>query len=367
MVTDGQILPVCLRQVIEPVATTSTIQSAIFVKPSVLLGYDARDAINPNFGTKFIRTSQLRFMPVNIFESCFYLNDSHVTVAVTYYMTDIATFPSFGYMNYSVPLRIEVRTKSAPDGNEGTYFYNIFRFLSDLTVEQQQQALSIPPGIFCLNQTNTKPAPSNFSDKISMNGEVLILFGKEIIIESLDTIYDRSFQFAQFKSWSKNGEQTIELHDFATGLVYRYLASTRQCKVWTFNSSMSDAIPMPGQSQFFQMASPLHLFLLDNMNFQYTGSRECHSHMLCHVWIGENARSNQSGFERREWYWAYQFNNQTIEPWIPIRLINTRLDAQHKPIALMETNLYKYRTNPLTEFEVDGTIADCYRALGPTG
>ncbi|CAF4158560.1 unnamed protein product [Rotaria sordida] len=146
MVTDGQILPVCLRQVIEPVATTSTIQSAIFVKPSVLLGYDARDAINPNFG-----------------------------------------------------------------------------------------------------------------------------------------------------------------------------------------------------------------------------SRECHSHMLCHVWIGENARSNQSGFERREWYWAYQFNNQTIEPWIPIRLINTRLDAQHKPIALMETNLYKYRTNPLTEFEVDGTIADCYRALGPTG
>ncbi|CAF3610590.1 unnamed protein product [Rotaria sordida] len=145
MVTDGQILPVCLRQVIEPVTTTSTIQSAIFVKPSVLLGYDARDAINPNFG-----------------------------------------------------------------------------------------------------------------------------------------------------------------------------------------------------------------------------SRECHSHMLCHVWIGENARSNQSEFERREWYWAYQFNNQTIEPWIPIRLVNTRLDAQHKPIALMETNLYKYRTNPLTEFEVDGTIADCYRALGPT-
>ncbi|CAF1433251.1 unnamed protein product [Rotaria sp. Silwood1] len=282
-------------------------------------------------------------------------------------MTDIEKFPSFGYINDSVPLRIEVRTKSAPDGNEGSYFYNIFRFLPNLTPEQQQQALSMPAGVFCSNQTNTKPSPSNLSDKISMNGEILILFGKELAAESFDTIYDRSFQFAQFKSWLNNGEHTIELHDFATGLVYRYLTSTRQCKVWTINSSISDAVPLPGQSQFVQMAKPLHLFLLDDMNFQYIGSRECHSQMRCHVWIGENALLNRSQYERREWYWAYQFNNQTIEPWIPIRLVNTRLDAQHKPIAVMETNIYKYQTNPLTEFEVDSTIADCYRALGPTG
>ncbi|CAF4068948.1 unnamed protein product [Rotaria sp. Silwood2] len=338
LITDGQTSPACLRQVIGPLATTSTIRLTPFIKPSVLLGYNARDEINLNFGTKFIRASQLSFMPVNIFESCFYLNDLRITVAVTYHMTDIEKFPSFGYMNDSVPLRIEVRTKSTLADNEETYFYNIFRFLSNLTAEQQQQALSIPAGIFCLNQTNTKPAPSNLSDKISMNGEIQILSGEEFAIESVDTIYDRPFQFAQFKVWSNNSAQTIELHDFATGLIYRYFTSTQQCNVWRINSSMSDALPIPNQSHFFQMAQPLHLFLLDDMNFQYTGSRECHRQMRCHVWIGEKPLSSGTGFERREWYWAYEFNNRTIEPWIPVRLVRMHLNAQQKPVILTEMN-----------------------------
>ncbi|CAF1560284.1 unnamed protein product [Rotaria magnacalcarata] len=364
--TNEQSPSVCLRQVIDPLAVTSTIESAVFVKPSVLLGYDARDMNNPNFGAKFIGPSQLKFMPVNIFESCFYLNDSRETVAVTYYMSDIEKYPTFGYLNDSIPLRIEVRTKSAVNNNEGTYFYNIFRFLSNLTVERQQHALSLPAGIVCSNQTNTKSIPGNFSEHISINGEVLLSFGNKLAVESFDTIYDQSLQFARFKSFLSNGEQTIELHDFATGLVYHYLISTRQCQVWKINSTISDAAPIPGQSQIFQMAKPLHLFLLDDMNFQYVGSRKCHSRMLCHVWIGENLLPDQSEFERREWYWAYQFNGQNIEPWIPTRLVNTRFDAHHKQTSLMETNLYNYRSNPFSLVEIDNTIADCYRALGPT-
>ncbi|CAF4356349.1 unnamed protein product [Rotaria socialis] len=364
--TNEQSQSVCLRQEIDPLTVTSTIESAVFVKPSVLLGYDARDMNNPNFGAKFIGPSQLKFMPVNIFESCFYLNDSRETVAVTYYMSDIEKYPTFGYLNDSIPLRIEVRTKSAANGNEGTYFYNIFRFLSNLTVEREQHALSLPAGVVCSNQTNTKSIPGNFSEHISINGEVLLSFGNKLAVESFDTIYDQSLQFARFKSLLSNGEQTIELHDFATGLVYHYLTSTRQCQVWKINSTISDAAPIPGQSQIFQMAKPLHLFLLDDMNFQYVGSRKCHNRMLCHVWIGENLLPDQSEFEQREWYWAYQFNGQNIEPWIPTRLVSTRFDAQHKQTSLMETNLYNYRSDPFSLVAIDNTIADCYRALGPT-
>lgn len=313
---------------------TSTIESAIFVKPSVLLGYDARDKFNPSFGVNFNGTSILKFMPVNIFKSCFYLNDVRQTLAVTYYMTDIEKFPSLGYMNESIPLRIEVQTKS------GTYFYNIFRFLPNLTLERLQRATSLPSGTFCLNQTNTKPIPDKIAASISINGEVFQPHEKKFVIDSFDTIYDRLLKFARFKTFMSNGEQSIEVHDFTNGLVYHYLPRTRQCKVWAIDANTSDAALVPGQSQYFQMIKPIHLFLLDDMNFQYIGSKECHSQMLCHVWIGENSLSNQSGFERREWYWAYKFNNETIDPWIPVLLVYTRFDLQHKLIQTTEISMF---------------------------
>jgi hypothetical protein len=35
--------------------------------------------------------------------------------------------------------------------------------------------------------------------------------------------------------------------------------------------------------------------------------------------------------------------------------------------AFLLKDLFNYRLNPMTIFEIDYTLADCYRALGPAG
>jgi hypothetical protein len=126
-----------------------------------------------------------------------------------------------------------------------------------------------------------------------------------------------------------------------------------------------DAVAVDGQPNLVQMGDPAHAFLMDDIEYQYTGEKRCRDRVWCHVWIGEKATPDNKGFEHREWYWASNVNGEPLQPWVPMKLVLNRLDNNRTLLGTADFHFYNYRRNPLTIFEVDFTMAECYRALGP--
>lgn len=117
-----------------------------------------------------------------------------------------------------------------------------------------------------------------------------------------------------------------EMNDFGVGLSYHYDHSTRRCTVNDINLNTSYASPVDGNPGFIQMGNPQHIFLMDDITYQYTGQKRCRDRVLCNVWIGENHFPNNT-VEHREWYWAVEVNNRSLSQWIPMKLVAKQYDA----------------------------------------
>ena len=125
-----------------------------------------------------------------------------------------------------------------------------------------------------------------------------------------------------------------------------------------------------------------HAFLLDDPTYQYTGEKQCRDRVWCHVWISEKATTNSTTFEHREWYWAFRINDEPLQQWIPMKffvtlynslgavLISSESSKLHLLMSWTVTEalgFFNFRRDPSTIFEIDETMADCYRAMGPAG
>jgi hypothetical protein len=80
---------------------------------------------------------------------------------------------------------------------------------------------------------------------------------------------------------------------------------------------------------------------MDDMIYQYTGEKQCRDRVRCHVWIGEKAMPNNTGFEHREWYWASQINGEPLQQWIPMKLVLNRIDPLGKALNSIEISKLK--------------------------
>jgi hypothetical protein len=81
------------------------------------------------------------------------------------------------------------------------------------------------------------------------------------------------------------------------------------------------ATPTEGDPNLLQMGDPQHLFLLDDITYQYTGEKQCRDRVRCDVWIGENRYANNT-VVHREWYWAIRVNNIPLVQSIPMKFIS---------------------------------------------
>ncbi|CAF1296429.1 unnamed protein product [Rotaria sordida] len=361
-------VPVCLRQVITPESETSVIQpNTLFVKPSILLGYDPRNEPNRQWGIRYDGDEDLRGIPTNRFKSCFYVNDIKATVSATYYVSDVNKFQAYLPANTSIIVKLDV-TISHPSGRRESYTYNVFRYTPNPQRSEERQALETPAGVFCPNRTSTLAVPANIPERVSANSEVLIPNLNSSIISS-HNLYDTEFQFTRFDVWYADpagGQRWFhmtEIHDFAVGLSFQYNNTNGQCTVRDINTNGNDAVPTDGSPNLLQMGSPQHLLLMDDIIYQYTGEKRCRDRVWCHVWIGEKPMPNDT-VEHREWHWAASVNNEPLQNLIPMKLVLRRY-VSGILLFSVEINIFNYRRRPMTIFEIDYTLANCYRALGP--
>lgn len=322
-------IPNCIRKMISVNTSTSILDSTNIIKPSVLLGFDGRNKPNPNFGTKYVGHSFARHVPVNIFDGCFYLPEAQLTVAATYYMSDNAQFQGLDPTNQSFPLRIEVRMKSRAMGSEATYVYNIFRYENNPRKGHERQTLETPAGVYCSNRTSSISLPTSMPESFSFNIELLDTNNPLTIISSRN-LYDTSLHFVRFDVWSENVLYYTALLDYATGLYYHFEPAARHCVVSDIIATDVGAVPVDGRPELIQMIDGFHLFLMSDIVYQYTGSRRCRDHVLCHVWLAQSPVANETDIEHREWYWAYQFNGQVLEKWVPVKFVTYRIDSRGK-------------------------------------
>jgi hypothetical protein len=367
-VINGQAVPMCLRQVITPQSQTSVIQpNSNILKPSILLGYDSRNQRDPLWSIRYDGVEDMRGIPTNRFKSCFYVNDIRATVAATYYVSDVDRFQAYLPANISIILKIDVIVSIG--GRQEASTYNVFRYTPEPGRREERQALETPAGVFCPNRTSTLDLPSNIPERVSVSSEMLIPRINSSIL-SAHRFYDTEFQFTLFDVWSASRreaprwEHSTEIHDFAVGLRYRFVHSTGRCNVSDIRPNSNDAVPSDDSSDLLQMGNPQHILLMDDMSFHYTGEKQCHDRVWCHVWIGQKPTANNTGIEQREWYWASRYNDEQLENAIPMKLIIKRYEAGSL-IGSVEINLFNYRRHPRTVFEIDFTLANCYRALGP--
>ncbi|CAF0938858.1 unnamed protein product [Rotaria sp. Silwood1] len=367
-VVSQTVLPICAKQEITSQTETSIIlPKTLTVKPSVLLGYDPRNQRNTQWGIRYDGDEDLRGIPTNRFRSCFYLSDIQATVSAAYYVSDVNKFQAYLPPGTSIILRLDVNI-SHPTKGRDTYAYNVFRYTPNPRRHEERQALETPQGVFCANRISTLAVPSNIPDRISANSELFVPNFNSSIVSS-HNLYDTEFQFTRFDAWyaDPNGGPRwfhfTEIHDFAVGLSYQYNHSNYQCTVRDINTGGNDAIPSDGNPNLLQMGSPQHLLLMDDIAYQYTGEKQCRDRVWCHVWIGEKQIANGS-LEHREWYWAASVNEEQLEHWIPTRLVIKRYSSETLVFSY-EFNIFNYRRRPMTIFEIDYTLANCYRALGP--
>ncbi|CAF1066270.1 unnamed protein product [Adineta ricciae] len=362
-------VPQCLRQVIGTTSETSVIQpNTLILKPSALLGFDARNQANAYWGVRYDGDEDLRGIPTNRFKSCFFLNDIKATVAVTYHVSDPDKFQGYLARNQSTILQIDVRVKNQMNRMEA-YTYNVFRYIPNPSRREERQALETAAGVFCLNRTSTMAMPTDLPERISSNSEAFIPEANSSIY-STHGLYDSEYQFTRFDVWfpdpfgGPNWAHFTEIHDFATGLSYHYNHTTRQCKVSDINTFFGDAEAVSDQPNLVQMGSPQHLIVTDGMSYHYTGEKRCRDRVWCHVWIGEKYLSNET-VQHQEWYWASSMNGEPLQHSFPVKMV-WRTYVKGALTNSFETTTFNYRRNPMTIFEIDFALADCYRSLGPS-
>lgn len=365
---DGRADRACGRVLLDTNSETSVVvKNTSLIKPSVLLGFDPRNKKNVNWSIKFVNNSQIRGYPALKFTSCFFVTDIRATVSVDIYVLNEMLFNIQSADNQSIILQMDVRVKRA-DGQPESYTYNVFRYVPNPTRREQRQALETPAGVFCPGRTPGRPIPQNVPERVSSNNEALIPEAGASIV-STHGLYDTEVQFTRSDVWFVNPaagsrwQHYTELHDFANGLRYQYNRTTRQCQVGDILKNSTDATTVPGQPNLIEMGTPQHFFLMDDIEYQYTGEKLCRDRVMCHVWIGEK-KVDDTTFQHREWYWGYSIDDKEIEPWIPIKFVwKTYKNAV--VVNSYEINIFNFRRNPFSIFEIDYTLADCYRALGP--
>ncbi|CAF3966179.1 unnamed protein product [Rotaria sp. Silwood2] len=369
VIVNQQPIPLCARQVIGDNSQTSVIApNSLIVKPSILLGYDPRNQNNNIWGNEYIGDEELRGIPTNKFRSCFYISDIQATVDATYYASDVTKFQAYLPANESIILKIDVQIKNN-SGYQDTYTYNVFRYTPNPSRQEEHQALETPAGVYCQNRTSTLAVPQNIPERVSVNSEVFIPLANKSIF-STSNLYDTRFQFSGFNVWypdpfgGPRWSHYAEIHDFATGLNYQYNYTTRQCSVLDISTGGNDAVVVDGKPNLVQMGSAQHLFLMDDITYQYTGEKQCRDRVWCYVWIGEKSSSNNI-YEHREWYWASSINGEPLQESFPMKMVLKNY-VNGSLISEIETTLFNYLRDPNTVFfEIDETIADCYRAMGP--
>ncbi|CAF3453086.1 unnamed protein product [Rotaria sp. Silwood2] len=188
-IVNQQAIPTCFRQVIEPTSETSVIQpNTLFIKPSILLGFNPRNQINSLWGNQYIGDEDLRGIPTNKFKSCFFVPDIRATVSATYYVSDVTKIQSNLSANQSMILQIDVQIRNQV-GRQETYEYNVFRYTPNPNLQEELQALETPAGVYCPNRTSTLPVPENIPDRVSSNSEAFITQSNSSIL-SAHNLYD---------------------------------------------------------------------------------------------------------------------------------------------------------------------------------
>jgi hypothetical protein len=366
---NNQSVSPCIRQVIGPDSQTSVIVPRTFMlKPSTLLGFGERNQPNPSWKVRYDSDGDKRGVPTQIFKSCFFVNDIKATVSATYHVSDVDKFQAYIRANQSIILEIEVTVKPQV-GIQESYRYNVFHYTPNPSRREERQALETPTGVYCPNRTSTLRVPSNIPDRVSSSSEVLAPGRDMPAIVSTHALYDTEFQYTRFDAWFPDPDDRrsaihfTEIHDFAVGLRYRYDNARHQCTVRNITRRENDAVVNEEDTNLLQMGSPEHLFLLDDMDYQYTGEKPCRDRVFCHVWIGEKVEPNNV-VEHREWYWSSTINGDPVVRSIPMKLVVKRYQNGRLNNSF-ETNLFDFRRNPRTIFEIDFTLAECYRALGP--
>lgn len=299
----------------------------LFVKPSILLGYTPRDEVNPSWGITYVGDTELRGIPVNKFVSCFDVPDIQSTVAATYYISDVTKFQAYLRFNQSLILQMDVIIQNRNGGTE-EYKYNVFRYIPNPNPREERQALETPEGVYCPERISTLQMPQNVPERLSSNSEAFVAQASGSIY-STHGVYDTEYRITRFDVWYPdpfNGPEWLhftEIHDFAVGLNYRYNYTNRQCVALDIDMTYGDAIPVDGKPNVVQMSSPQHLFLMDDMDYQYTGEKRCRDHVWCNVWIGEGQITNDT-VQHREWYWASRINGEAVkEPFLVKSLMKT--------------------------------------------
>ncbi|CAF3878436.1 unnamed protein product [Rotaria sp. Silwood1] len=367
-IVNQQPRPTCLRQVIGPTSETSVIQpNTLMIKPSILLGFDPRNQINSLWGNQYIGDEDLRGIPTNKFKSCFDVPDIRATVSATYYISDATKFQAGLLANESIILQIDVQIRNQ-SGRQEAYKYNVFRYTPNPNRREERQALETPAGVYCPNRTSTLAVPEDIPDRVSSNSEAFITQANSSIF-STHNLHDTEYQFSRIDLWYPDpfgGPRWLhytEIHDFATGLSYQYNHTIHQCSVRDINTGFNDAVVVDGKPNLVQMGSPQHVFLMDDITYQYTGEKQCRDRVWCHVWIGEKSLPNNT-VQHREWYWASNINGEPLQQWFPVKMV-LQAYASGIPIYNWETTIFNFRRQPMTIFEIDFTLSDCYRALGP--
>ncbi|CAF0775953.1 unnamed protein product [Adineta steineri] len=361
-------MPFCVRQTLNDQSQTSVVvPRTLMVKPSALLGYDQRNKPNAQWGVRFESEGELRRIPTNIFRSCFYLNDIRATVLVFFHVSDPTKFLPGFQQNQTTILQMNVTVKNAT--TQDSFTYNVFRYNANPSRREERQALETPTGVYCQNRTSTMPIPKNLPERVSANTEVNVPFGNQSAIFSGHNLYDTEFQFTRFDAWypdrdgSPQWEHFTEIHDHGVGLTYRYSSERHHCRVHNISAQGNDAVPDLDDPNNFHMGSPQHLFLLDDAEYQYTGEKHCRDRVWCHVWIAEKVLPGYV-LQHREWYWSSHIEGEPVVHSEPVKLVLKQYNNGVLNTSF-EMNIFNYRRRPMTIFEIDYTLAECYRALGP--
>ena len=257
---DGNARFQCFSESINSSASqTSTIQpNTLVLKPSVLLGYDARNQRNPDWGLLQIDDSSVRGIPTNMFRSCFYLPDIQASVSATYQISDVTRAQVYLANNQSTILEINVEVVTQ-SGQRESYTYNVFRYTPNPNQRELQQAVETPAGVYCLNRISTLAVPSNIPERFSVNSESFVPTFQSSIF-SANELFDKAAQFTRSELWIADPSglgmaHSTEIHDFGTGLRYRYNHQNRQCQVEDIIPGMGDTSTVDGRPNLVQMVS----------------------------------------------------------------------------------------------------------------
>lgn len=324
--TSAVLAPTCIVETIDTTSQTSVVEpGSLLLKPSVLLGFDELNRNNSHWGVNLVGQTTIRGMPALVFSSCYFVDDIQATVAATYYVssTDQQLFQPFGQVNRSSILQIDVKIKDVR-GRRDEYTYHVYRYIPNPGRREERQALETPAGVYCPGRSAGLPVPANVPNRVSANSEVYLPNFNSTILTA-HRLFDTEFEFTRSDLWyldQKTGAAMhyTELHDFATGLSYRYNHADRQCTVSNITVDGNEAVPVEGNPNLLQISNPQHFFLLDDVEYQYTGEKRCRDRVVCHVWIGEKTGQNNIT-EHREWYWANSVNDQPLVQWLPMKFV----------------------------------------------